>query len=385
MQEVLTKKFNIPEATEFSLCPLQFLGKRKGKEFNPFSNADGSPIARAKIKILSLIWTEQKCFGKAKISKKRFERKCGLAYSVVIDTLKKLTDDNIITETSKDVYKIVPKVNGQHYFAVDDYLYHLPLPTTAVLIEEYIKAFYLQTDENGEYINYDFKSRKPKNYFKSSNAGLAAQLNLPQSTISYGISKLIHSDLLYRWKRLRYKDENDNNVYKTVQIKGVTGNTSSVFVIPYEVLAVEQRSTYEPQQEDYTVKIDEIEISEEAIEKVYTEIREEAEAAHAAALKLAFNDEEFTAARAKVEEAINATFNAAENGENVQEAQELWNVAQGHYLKRLAELGLSEEELTEAPYLCRKCGDTGFTDTGQRCRCRARIKELIISRIFKRK
>lgn len=385
MQEAATKKLNIPEATNFTFCPLQFLGKTKGKAFNPFAEMDGSQLPRAMVKILARIWTEQKCFGKAKIKKTRFAKKCGLSYSVVLEALKKLIADNLITETSEDVYKIVPKVNGKNYLVIDDYLYDLHIPTTAVLILERIKAFYLETDENGEYINYDFKSRKPINYFKSSDSGLAAQLNLATSTVSYNVLKLIHAGLIYRWKRLRYKDENDNNVYKTVQIKGITGNTSSVFVIPYEVLAVEQRSTYEPQQEDYTVNVDEIEIPEATIEKVYAELHAEAEAKHTAALKLAFNDEEFTTARAELEGAINATFAATENGENVQEAKEQWNAAQARYLKRLAELGLSEEELSEAPYLCRKCGDTGFTDTGQRCRCRARIKELIISRIFKRK
>lgn len=384
MQEAATKKLNIPEATNFTFCPLQFLGKTKGKAFNPFTEMDGSQLPRAMVKILARIWTEQKCFGKAKIKKTRFAKKCGLAYSVVLEALKKLSDDNLITEKN-NVYKIVPKVSGKNYLVIDDYLYDLHIPTTAVLILERIKAFYLEMDENGNFINYDFKNRKPINYFKSSDAGLAAQLNLATSTVSYNVLKLLHAGLLYRWKRLRYKDKNDNNIYKTVQIKGVTGNAPSVFVIPYEVLAVEQRSTYEPQQEDYTVNVDEIEIPEATIEKVYAELREEAEAKHAAALKLAFSDEEFTTARADFGEAFNAAIAAIENGENKQEAKAHMNAAQARYLKRLAELGLSEEELSETPYLCRKCGDTGFTDTGQRCRCRARIKELIISRIFKRK
>lgn len=148
---------------------------------------------------------------------------------------------------------------------------------------------------------------------------------------------------------------------------------------------MELRSTYEPQKVDFIYNSDEIEITEEAIEKVYAELHAEAEARTAAARELAFNDEEFTAAKSELDEAISETFTAQENGENVQEAQELWNIAQARYLKRLAELGISEAEISEPQYLCRRCRDTGYTDTGQRCRCRTRVKELIISRMFKRK
>ncbi len=240
-------------------------------------------------------------------------------------------------------------------------------------------------DEDGHYINYDFKSRKPINYFYSSEQGLATLLNLPTSTISYAIKPLLHSKLMHRNKQLKYKDENGNVIYKTVQIKGITGNTRSIFTVPYEVLAVEQRSTYTPKAVDFIEDIDEIEISEEAIEKVYNELRLEAQSKTAEARELAFNDEEFKAAKGELDEAISESFAALGNGEDVQEAKERWNRAQARYIKRLSELGISEDELTAPRYLCRKCGDTGFTDTGQHCRCRANVKQLIISRIFKRK
>lgn len=396
MADTKTEKLNIefPEATEFSLCPVQFLGKRKGNEFNPFTNADGSPLARAKTKLLSRIWTEQKNFGKAKISKVRFSKKCGIAYSVVIDSLKQLVDAGLITETSEDTYKIVPKVNGKSYFVLEDYLHtkkfnidgkFKTLGSTSVMLLDRVKSFYLEKDEDGNYINYDFKNREPINYFYSSEKGFATLLGLPKSTVSYAILPLLKLGLMHRNKRLRYKDENDNTRYKIVQIKSVTGNATSIFTVPYEVLAVEQRSTYTPQKVDFIENIDEIEITEEAIEKAYAELRQEAEQKTAAARELAFQDEEFITAQAELDEAMNATFAALDNGEHVQEAKELWDSAQARYIKRLAELGISEEELSEPQYICRKCGDTGFTDTGQRCRCRANVKQLIISRIFKRK
>ena len=155
--------------------------------------------------------------------------------------------------------------------------------------------------------------------------------------------------------------------------------------MPYEVLAVELRSTYEPRKVDFIENADEIDITDEAIEKVYAELHAEAETKYAAARELAFKDEELTAAKSELDEAINEAFTAQENGENVQEVKELWNTAQARYYRRLAELGISEEEISEPQYLCRRCRDTGQTDTGQRCRCRTRVKEFIISRIFKRK
>lgn len=398
MQEAITKKFNIefPEATEFSLCPVQFLGKTKNeKEFNPFTQKNGKPLARAKIKILNYIWTVRKNFGThVKLNVADIARACGLTWVTAKVNLTQLRLlDNLITETGKQ-YKIIPKVNGKNYFTVENYLHtkkfnidgtSRKLPATAVLILDRLKAFYLETDENGEYINYDFESQQPKNYFFSSNQGLATLLNLPKSTVSYDVPLLIKLGLLYRNKQLKYKDENGKPVYKITQERAVPGNAKSIFVVPYEVLAVELRSTYTPQKVDFIENADEIEITEEAIEKVYAELRKEAEAKTAAARELAFNDEELTAAKSELDEAQKIAFAAQESGENVQAAVKRWDTARARYYGRLAELDISEEEITEPQYLCRRCRDTGYTDTGQRCRCRSRVKELIISRMFKRK
>lgn len=397
MQDTATKKLNIelPEATEFSLCPVQFLGKAKNGKVNPFADKFGKPLSRAKIKILAYIWTVRKNFGlHVKLPVADIARACGLTWVTAKENLTQLRLlDNLIAETGKNKYKIIPKVSG-NYFPLENYLHtkkfdidgkRKKLPATSVMILERIKAHYLETDENGEYINYDFKTREPINYFYSSEQGLATLLNLPKSTVSYAITPILRAKLLYRKKRLKYKDEKGKPYYKITQERGVPGNAKSIFVVPYEVLAVELRSTYEPQKVDFIYNSEEIEITEEAIEKVYAELHAEAEARTAAARELAFNDEEFTAAKSELDEAISETFTAQENGENVQEAQELWNIAQARYLKRLAELGISEAEISEPQYLCRRCRDTGYTDTGQRCRCRTRVKELIISRMFKRK
>lgn len=395
MAETATKKLNteFPEATEFSLCPVQFFGKSKDGERNPFTQKNGKPLTRAKIKILSYIWTVRKNFGAhVKLTVADIARACGLTWITAKENLTQLRLlDNLITDTGKQ-YKIIPKVNGSNYFTVENYLLtkkfdidgtRRKLPATAVLILDRLKSFYLEVDENGEYINYDFKNRKPKNYFYSSEQGLATLLNLPKSTIAYNIPLLLKLKLLYRNKRLKYKNEAGKSVYKIVQF--VPGNTQSIFVVPYEVLAVELRSTYEPQKVDFIENADEIEITDEALEKVYAELRAEAEAKTAAARELAFNDKELTAVKAELDEAICTAFTAQENGGNVQEAKEYWDTAQARYLKRLAELGITEEEISEPPYLCRICRDTGYTNTGQRCRCRSRVKELIISRMFKRK
>lgn len=396
MTTTTTAKLNIelPEATEFSLCPLQFLGKRKKNKFNPFATSDGKPLARAKVKILSYIWTTQKNFGThVELTKTDIARACGLSWSVVNESVKQLAAENLISVTN-NVYKIIPKVDGSDYFLIENYLLKKKfnvngkfkkLPSTAVLILNRIKAFYLMQDKDGNYINYDFKNRKPINLFYSSEQGLATLLNLSSSTVSDAVHPLLRLKLLYRNKQLRYVDDNGKPYYKIVQIKGVTGNTRSIFTVPYEILAVEQRSTYKPRKIDLIEDSDEIEITEEAIEKVYAELRSSAEDRYARARELASNDEEFIAAKAELENAMGATFAALENGDNVQESKKLWNAAQVRYFKRLAELGISEKELAGPQYLCRRCSDTGFTDTGQRCRCRANVKQLIISRIFKRK
>lgn len=399
MSEATAKKLNIsfPEATEFTLFPLQFSGKCKEGEYNPFVDFNGKPLARGKAKILSYIWTVRKNFGAhVKISKSDFARACGLSYPAVLDNLTQLKLlDKLITETSKDRYKIIPKVNGKNYFPLENWLLTRKfeidgelqkLPTTSILIIDRVKAHYLEKDEDGNYINYDFKNRKPINYFSCSDKGFATLLGLPKSTISYAMPKAVKSGLLWRNKRLKSKDEKGRIIYKITQDKSIPGNTKSLFVIPYEVLAVELRSTYEPKEVDFIENLEnEIEISDEAIEKVYAELRNEAEARTAAARELAASDDELTAAKSKLDETQSAAFEALESGENVKEAKTRWDSAYARYLKRLSELGISEAELFAPPYLCQRCDDTGFTDTGQRCRCRTRVKALIISRIFKRK
>lgn len=396
MAEPATQKLNnvFPEATEFTLCPVQFFGYCKDGKLNPFSE-NGKPLARSKIKILNVIYTARKNFKNYKLSKKEISRRTGLSYSVVLASLNQLKyKDNLISKTDSDIYKIIPTVNGKNYFVLDNYLntkkFNIDgkikkLSATAVMILNRLKSFYLEKDKDGNYINYNFKDRKPINYFKSSEQGFATLLNLPKSTVSYTIKQLLKAGLIYRNKRLKYKDNSGKDIYKTVQIKGITGNTQSIFAVPYEILAVEQRSTYKPQEIDFIEKLDEIEITDGAIEKVYAELRQEAENKTVEARKLAYNDNEFISAKEELDNAINATFNALKTDENVAESKELWNAAQARYYKRLAVLGISEEELTEPPYLCHKCNDTGFTDTGQRCRCRSNIKQLIVSRLFKRK
>lgn len=399
MQNATAKKLNIefPAATEFSLCPLQFIGKCKKGGVNPFVNSNDKPLARGKVKILSYIWTVRKNFGAhVKISKADIKRACGLSYPAVLDNLAQLElIDKLISETSKGKYKIIPKVDSGNYFPLENWLLtkkfniegkQKQLATTSVLILDRIKAFYLEKDKDGNYINYNFKNRKPIKYFYSSNQGLATLLGLPKSTVSYAITPVLKLKLLWRNKRLKSKDEKGRTVYKIVQEKTVPGNTQSIFVVPYEVLAVELRSTYKPKEADFIENLeDEIEISDEAIEKVYAELRSEAAARTAAAREIAASDHELIASKSELDETMNAAFKAQASGENKQEAKTRFDSAYARYLKRLSELGISEAELCEPQYLCQRCNDKGFTDTGQRCRCRTRVKELIISRIFKRK
>lgn len=397
MAEVTAKKLNImfPEATEYTLFPVQFSGKQKEGEYNPFVDYKGKPLCRGKSKILSYIYTVQKNFGAhVKLSKADIARACGLSYPAALDNITQLQLDGLIYD--KDgVYRILPKVNSGYYFQLENWLLTKKfkidgelrkLTTTAVLIIDCVKNHYLRTDDDGNYINYNFKTRKPINYFRCSDKGFATLLGLPKSTISYALPKALNSGLLRRNKRLKSKDEKGREVIKIVQDINIPGNTDSLFTVPYEVLAVELRSTYEPKAVDFIENLeDEIEVTEEAIEKVYTELHLEAEAKHAAARELAASDDEFVAYKSELDEAQSAAFEALANGENVQEAKARWDSAYARYLKRLSELGISEDELLAPPYLCSRCRDTGFTDTGQRCRCRTRVKALIISRIFKRK
>ena len=215
MAETTAKKLNIefPEATEFSLCPVQFLGVSKNGECNPFTQKNGKPLARSKIKILNYIWTVRKNFGAhIKLLVADIARACGITWITAKENLTQLRLlDNLISETGKQ-YKILPKVKGGNYFTVENYLHtkkfnidgkERKLPQTAVLLLDRLKSFYLEVDKNGEFINYNFKNRKPKNYFYSSEQGLATLLNLPKSTVSYNVPLLIKLGLLYRNRRKR--------------------------------------------------------------------------------------------------------------------------------------------------------------------------------------
>lgn len=125
MTETATTKLNteFPEATEFSLCPVQFLGKSKDGKYNPFTQKSGKPLARAKINILSYIWTVRKNFGVyVKLTVADIARACGLTWITAKTNLTQLQLlDNLITDTGKQ-YKIIPKVNGKNYFTVENYL-----------------------------------------------------------------------------------------------------------------------------------------------------------------------------------------------------------------------------------------------------------------------
>ena len=375
---------NLPEATEYTLCSLAFLGKRKDGEYNPFTRPDGSALPRSMVKILSCIWTAKKNFGKnAEIRKADFSRKCGLSGGAISAGLEYLTTVNkLIEETKPNVYNIIPKVNGQHYFVYDNYLHSKKFDVTgkvkklsqsAVTVLDYIKAFYMQTEtdaETGElkYKNYNFKSREIINYFEGSEKSIAKHLNLPKSTVSDALNELIAAGLLYRNKRLRYKDEAGHVYHKIVHKKGVTGNTLSLFAVPYELLAVKQKSTYKPQEIIFEYDAEEKEVTEEEIQSAYAKLREEAEAKARNAREIVNSDKEFCEIRS---EQMNA-------GSRVEFERVL-----PRYFKRLAELGLTEEELNPR-YNCTLCDDTGQNlDTGQRCLCRERIIKTIKESKFK--
>lgn len=371
---------NVPAATEFTRCAFAFFGKHKDGEFNPFTRSNGSALPRADIKVLSLIWTETTDYGKdTKITKAHFARKCGLSKGAVTQSLRRLKAKQLIEEPEDNVYKIIPKVNGKRYIVFENYLHKAKidfagklkkLTQTAVAVLERIISFYKEftfDPETGEkiYTHYDFKNRKVIEYFKGSEASIANYMNLPKSTVSYAILELIHVKLLRRNKRLRYKDENDNVIYSIVQAKGVTGNTLSLFTVPYELLVVEQKSTYKAQEIEFIDEIEEIEVSEAEIAAKYAEMRAAAEETAKAAQEKALSDNEFRELRAEL---VNGTD---------------FDRVVPRYVARLDLLGISEKDF-EPKYNCTLCADTGQNlDTGQRCLCRARVKQLIIDSKFK--
>lgn len=383
MSETAAKKLNIfPEATEYSLCPFAFFGKNKSGKLNPFAQPNGKALPRALIKMLAYIWTSIKNFGKnVKIPKARLRRKCKLSKRTVSNGLERLIDWKLIEETKPGVYKIVPKINETYYYTLDEYLGAKEfdvagiikrLSKTAELILDLIKSFYQEfeiDEETGEkiYKHYDFRNRKPIEAFAASKKSLATRLNLPMSTVGYAIDELIHAELLFRHKRLKYKDADDYTVYVEVTQKGITGNTLSLFFVPYEVLAVEQRSTYAPPEIDFDEDAERItyDVSDAEIEATYAALRAKAEAKAQSVRDMVLDDKE----------AKNAydTFTHSSSLAEMDHAEQRFN-------KRLAELGISQEELSPQ-YQCTLCNDTGQNlDTGQRCLCLARIKQAIISK-----
>lgn len=384
MSKAAAKKLNTyPEATEYGLCPFAFFGKDKSGKLNPFAQPNGKALPRALIKLLIYIWTSIKNFGKnVKITKARLQRKCKLSKRTVSKGLEKLIDWKLIEETNSGVYKIVPKINEKYYFTLDYYLGMKEfdvsgvikrLSKTAEITLNLIKSFYQEFDidkTTGEkiYKHYDFRNRKPTEAFAASKKSLATRLNLPMSTVGYAIDELIHAKALFRHKRLKYKDADDHNVYVRVTQKGITGNTLSLFFVPYEVLAVEQRSTYEPPEIDFNEDSERIadSISNAEIEAAYAALRVEAEAKAQSVRDLVLADKE-------AKEAYD-TFTHPSSFAEMDYSEKRFN-------KRLAELGLSQEELSPQ-YQCSLCNDTGQNfDTGQSCLCRARIKQEIISKI----
>ena len=107
---------NIPEATEFTRCPLAFFGKHKEGEENQFSRPNGKARARADLKVLSLIYTETTDYGAdTKITKAHIARKCGLSKAAVTQAIRRLKAARLIKELKTNVYKIIPNVSGRRY------------------------------------------------------------------------------------------------------------------------------------------------------------------------------------------------------------------------------------------------------------------------------
>lgn len=386
----------LTEATEFRLCSLSFYGKTQNGSFSPFTLPNGNALPRSYTEVLSLIWTCNKNFAtgnnKPKLRKCVIARKCGLTKSTVNRVIKSLIELKLIEETEKDVYKIIPKVDGEHYIVLDNYLRHKKfnlnetfkrLPPSASHVFAKIKAFYLEKDEEGNYKNYDFRDRKPINYFTSSDAGLAGQLNLPQSTVADAIPLLIKADLVHRNKRIKFYDENGNAQYYIVQERDVPGNTLSWFTIPYEVLTVERRSTRTASEVQFNENLEELEISEDVIEQTYTELREQAEEKYKTIKTIIESDEELQAAKKELIATTEREFTAHTKQSTSSMFFDKLTTAQRRYYGRLAALGLSEDDF-EPPYNCKLCNDTGQNlNTGQRCTCRPSIKRIILNRIFK--
>lgn len=384
---------DFPDATEFLEMPVQLLGrytdKNKKPRYNPFHDKNFKPLARGKIKILSLIYTYKKRYGEdVKLSIVLFARKLKMSRTTVKKCLIELQTDKLITNDAKDKYSIIPHIEDDDYIILENYLHKKQfsindkikrLSATAVIVFERIVRHWREIAYKTEQENKDKPDEERRKavekalragQFYASEKSLATYLNLPESTISYALPQIIKAELLYRNKRLRYIDDNGNVYYKIVQIKEVPGNTSSIFTINLDVLKLSLKSEREAYPE---IKVDtqlqETEISEQEIEETYAALREEAEHKADIARSIAFADAEFN----EIREEIN----------NVTTVQQMDFVSQ-RYLRRLSELGISEAELNPK-YNCTYCNDTGQEwNTGQKCRwCRYKVKQLILSRKIK--
>ena len=383
---------SFPETTEFLELPVQMLGKRTDKKGrlrpNPFLDRQGNTLPRAMQKTLSLIYTYTKRYGNdVKMPKALFARKLKMSRTTVTKCLLELQILKLISNNAKDEYTIIPQIEHNDYIIIENYLHKKSFsindtikrlsPTAVIVFERIVRHWreiaYKTEEENKDKPEQERRKAVEKalraGQFTASEQSLATYLNLPKSTISYALPQIIKAGLLYRNKRLRYIDDNGNVYYKIVQIKGVPGNTSSIFTINLDVLKLSLQSEREAHEE---IKVDpqleEVEITEEEIESTYAELREEAESKAKAARKIAFDDAEFC----QIKEEIN----------HVSSVREMDSISK-RYINRLSELGLTEAQLNPQ-YNCYYCNDTGTEwNTGQRCRwCRYKVKKLILSRKF---
>jgi len=395
MQSATAAQLNssFPEATEFLELPVQMLGrytdKNKKTRYNPFHDKHFKPLSRGKLKILSLIYTYKKRYGEdVKFPIVLFARKLKMSRTTVKKCLIELQTAKLISNDGKDEYSIIPKVEDNDYIIIENYLHKKQfsindkikrLSPTAVIVFERIVRHWREIAYKTEQENRDKPEEERQKavekalragQFCASEKSLSTYLNLPESTISYALPQIIKAGLIYRNKRLRYIDDNGNVYYKVVQIKGVPGNTSSIFTINLDVLKLALKSEREAYAE---IKVDaqlqETEISEQEIEEVYTELREEAESKANVARSVAFADAEFS----EIREEIN----------HVTSVKQMDSIGK-RYLRRLSELGITEAELNPQ-YNCAYCNNTGIEwNTGQKCRwCRYKVKQLILSRKIK--
>lgn len=376
MENAATKKFNLPKETTYLEMPRDFFGKTKaGETDSPFEGL--SPHSQL---FLAAIHTENKIEGRpAKIVYADLIARFGGSKGTYARHKQILIDKGIIEEGERSHYTIIAPYNPKSFIKIKDCLFKEEFEMTEdgnpnkkrhwksrrrLTRKSIILASFIENMErNGEFI--------------SSQSRIGVALGFPRTTAGDGIRELTSARAMKcsaptdprKISAGLTKYEIDDEIKAVKYIKGVSEKAVEA------VKSTFKKQVKPREQEKNNDKTDPQQELVNRVEKYFYDLRYKAEARAEAVLAKATSDKIYGEIKRQLSSlSIKCAFES--DPQRLQELETERNILRVKGDKRLKELGIDKAEF-EPRYSCKACNDTGYTQSGEPCKCRIRLIKRI--------